>query len=165
MSQESRPTPAMADESPTPARIRRNTACVRCRDAKVSGAWWLRSSLPGFKNSCTNMTSPKKTSTVNRLLLTGTLQVKCNASLDPNRPCLRCSKSGLPCVFDRSHKRISGRRLAIPRTIVASGAIESFLTVRPASSEPHTLPIRQNSPMGCPAAKLEAGKGPMMISH
>ncbi|KAK0623320.1 hypothetical protein B0T14DRAFT_172968 [Immersiella caudata] len=60
------PGPMRANE---PVRIRRNTACVRCRDAKV----------------------------------------KCNASLTPNQPCLRCSKLELHCVVDKSYKRTSRR--------------------------------------------------------
>lgn len=36
--------------------------------------------------------------------------MKCNASLAPNHPCLRCSKLQLHCVVDKSHKRVSRRR-------------------------------------------------------
>ncbi|KAJ9152017.1 Transcriptional regulatory protein SEF1 [Pleurostoma richardsiae] len=64
------PAPAPnAEASPSPHRIKRNTACVNCRDSKV----------------------------------------KCNASLTPGLPCLRCTKLQLQCVVDKSHKRVSRR--------------------------------------------------------
>ncbi|KAK3942990.1 hypothetical protein QBC46DRAFT_53612 [Diplogelasinospora grovesii] len=69
MAESSQSPPAVGQDTPGPTRIRRNTACVRCRDAKV----------------------------------------KCNASLTPNQPCLRCSKLELHCVVDKSHKRTSRR--------------------------------------------------------
>ncbi|WYZ40065.1 hypothetical protein EsH8_IV_000406 [Colletotrichum jinshuiense] len=36
-------------------------------------------------------------------------KVKCNASLTPNKPCQRCSKLGIQCVIDKSHKRMTRR--------------------------------------------------------
>lgn len=53
----------------TTTRIKRNTACVNCRDSKV----------------------------------------KCNANPEPNMPCMRCTKLQLPCVVDKTHKRVSRR--------------------------------------------------------
>ncbi|KAL1882776.1 hypothetical protein VTK73DRAFT_901 [Phialemonium thermophilum] len=69
MAQPDSPTPATVSDSSAPTRIRRNVACVRCRDAKV----------------------------------------KCNASVNPGQPCVRCSKLNLPCVVDKSHKRTTKR--------------------------------------------------------
>ncbi|KAK3494951.1 uncharacterized protein B0T23DRAFT_121741 [Neurospora hispaniola] len=51
----------------TPPRIRRNTACIKCRDSKV----------------------------------------RCNASLSPGQPCLRCTKLDLECIVDKNYKRAS----------------------------------------------------------
>lgn len=40
--------------------------------------------------------------------------MKCNASTVPGQPCQRCGKLKLSCVVDKSHKRVSKRRCAVP---------------------------------------------------
>ncbi|KAK1765730.1 hypothetical protein QBC33DRAFT_495072 [Phialemonium atrogriseum] len=116
MARASESAPAIENESPAPApaRIRRNTACVRCRDAKV----------------------------------------KCNASLNPNQTCSRCSKSGLPCVFDRNHKRASGRSkleelAAEVRNIkeaVGPRALSAAMATPPVRQELPSLPLADSQP-------------------
>ncbi|EXM05195.1 hypothetical protein FOIG_05204 [Fusarium odoratissimum NRRL 54006] len=76
------PTPS-SDESPastsgpgltrapdsSQSKIRRNVACISCRDSKV----------------------------------------RCRASPVTGQPCQRCAKLQIPCVYDRSHKRVTRR--------------------------------------------------------
>lgn len=97
-----------AEQSSPQSRIKRNTACVSCRDSKVREiAPWrvLESSfgcgpvhnLPGHDHGADHGS-----------------QVKCNASTVPGQPCQRCQKLKLRCVVDKSHKRVSKRRWVDP---------------------------------------------------
>ncbi|KAH8890925.1 hypothetical protein GQ53DRAFT_721097 [Thozetella sp. PMI_491] len=113
------PPDVLQAETQSPTRIRRNTACVRCRDAKV----------------------------------------KCNASLTPNQPCLRCSKLELYCVVDKNHKRTSRRSkleelAAEVRNIkeaVAPRALPAILNVPPLDSPVLARPIQPVQPVQLPS--------------
>ncbi|KAK5664254.1 hypothetical protein OQA88_471 [Cercophora sp. LCS_1] len=83
-----------------PTRIRRNTACVRCRDAKV----------------------------------------KCNASLTPSQPCLRCSKLELHCVVDKGYKRTSRRSKLEELAAELQNMKDAIAAPRPVLSVPPELP-------------------------
>ncbi|KAK3333716.1 hypothetical protein B0T19DRAFT_354258 [Cercophora scortea] len=95
------PQPGVGQDSPGPVRIRRNTACVRCRDAKV----------------------------------------KCNASLAPSQPCLRCTKLELQCVVDKSHKRTKLEELA-----AEVQTIKDAVAPRPMTDLPSLRSVQLPSP-------------------
>ncbi|KAK8055837.1 hypothetical protein PG993_001064 [Apiospora rasikravindrae] len=91
---------AVAAPTPTPSRIKRNSACTSCRDAKVSG-------IVGTGIVPDRCPPTAKEHVAYSLALPP--QVRCNPSNQPSLQCQRCSRLGLECVVDRTHKRVSRR--------------------------------------------------------
>ncbi|WDK15395.1 hypothetical protein CGRA01v4_06676 [Colletotrichum graminicola] len=66
-------------------------------------------------------------------------KVKCNASPTPNKPCQRCSKLGIQCVVDKSHKRMT-RRSKLEQLEKEVQTIKNAVNPHPASSTVPALP-------------------------
>ncbi|KAB5570284.1 hypothetical protein GE09DRAFT_1283423 [Coniochaeta sp. 2T2.1] len=116
-------TPANGADPSAPIRIKRNTACVRCRDAKV----------------------------------------KCNASLNSGRQCLRCSKLDLDCVVDKGHKRTSRRSKLEELAAEVRNIKEAVASGPPSSVSPVVAtqqpPIHLQSPSARGPSYLGTGGG------
>lgn len=80
-------------------RIKRNTACTSCRDAKV----------------------------------------RCNPSSNPSQPCQRCLKLNLPCVVDKTHKRVS-RKSKLDELVQEIQSIKQSVGDRPGTQQSTALP-------------------------
>ncbi|KAK1727981.1 uncharacterized protein BDZ83DRAFT_610825 [Colletotrichum acutatum] len=76
-------------------------------------------------------------------------KVKCNASYTPNKPCQRCSKLGIQCVIDKSHKRMT-RRSKLEQLEKEVQTIKNAVNPSPVSATgilpPAALPLPLPSP-------------------